>query len=119
MPRPPRCRMVRTPPLARRFGPYDLSPSSEVVLPLEGLEALRLSDLEGLEQEEAAQIMGVSRQTFGRVLAAARGVVSAALAGGLGLRIEGGAYEMAPPMAGLGRGRGRRGRGGMGRGGGF
>jgi len=114
MPRPLRCRMVRTPPLARRFGPYDLAPPGEVVLPVEGLEALRLTDLEGLEQEEAAQIMGVSRQTFGRVLAAARGVVSAVLTGGLGLRIEGGAYEMAPPLPGPGRG--RRGRGGRGRG---
>ncbi len=41
----------------------------EVVLPLECLEALRLSDLEKLDQETAAARMNVSRQTFGRVLA--------------------------------------------------
>ncbi len=60
----------------------------QLVLPLDGLEALRLADLVGLEQAEAARHMGVSRQTFGRILAAARRVASQALVGGLALRIE-------------------------------
>jgi predicted Fe-Mo cluster-binding NifX family protein/predicted DNA-binding protein (UPF0251 family) len=59
-----------------------------LVLPLDGLEALRLTDLVGLEQVEAARHMGVSRQTFGRILAAARLVATQALVGGLALRIE-------------------------------
>jgi predicted DNA-binding protein (UPF0251 family)/predicted Fe-Mo cluster-binding NifX family protein len=60
----------------------------QLVLPLDGLEALRLTDLVGLEQIEAARQMGVSRQTFGRILASARRVVSQAVVGGLALRIE-------------------------------
>lgn len=60
----------------------------QLVLPLDGLEALRLADLVGLEHVEAARHMGVSRQTFGRILAAARRVASQALVGGLALRIE-------------------------------
>lgn len=110
MPRPPRCRRVRQQPSARRFGPYGQPPAGEVILPLEGLEALRLSEVEGLDQEAAAQMMGVSRQTYGRVLAAARRAVAIALSGGLALVIQGGAYELVGPGRGrLRRGRGRRG----------
>jgi predicted DNA-binding protein (UPF0251 family) len=75
----------------------------EVVLPLEGLEAIRLSDFEGLDQEAAAVRMNVSRQTFGRILMEARAIVAEALVLGRVLRIEGGHYEMPP-----GRGRRRR-----------
>ena len=72
------------------FGPVGAAPEElrRLALPLDGLEALRLTDLVGLEQTEAAQHMGVSRQTFGRILAAARRTVSQALIGGLALRIE-------------------------------
>jgi predicted DNA-binding protein (UPF0251 family) len=85
----------------------------EVVLPLECLEALRLSDLEKLDQETAAARMNVSRQTFGRVLSEAREMVAEALVVGKMIRIHGGAYT----LAGVGRwgrggprGQGRRGR---------
>ena len=115
MPRPRRCRRVQAEPPARRFGPYDQPPAGEVLLPVEGLEALRLAEVEGLDQERAAQLMGVSRQTFGRVLAAARRAVATALAGGLALTISGGDYQLAPAARGRGRGRGRgRRRGGGG-----
>ena len=67
----------------------------ECVLPLEGMEALRLADLEGLTAAEAAERMGVSRHTFGRVLREARHVVAGALAGGKALRIEGGSNDTA------------------------
>jgi predicted DNA-binding protein (UPF0251 family) len=67
----------------------------EVVLPVEGLEALRFSDLEKLDQETAAIRMKVSRQTFGRVLAEARGVVAEALVTGKMIRIQGGSYTLA------------------------
>jgi predicted DNA-binding protein (UPF0251 family) len=84
----------------------------EVVLPLECLEALRLSDLEKLDQETAAARMNVSRQTFGRVLSEAREMVAEALVVGKMIRIHGGAYT----LAGVGRwgrggprGQGRRG----------
>jgi predicted DNA-binding protein (UPF0251 family) len=76
----------------------------EIVLPVEGLEAIRLVDYQGLDQEAAAAMMNVSRQTLGRILADARAVVADALIMGKILRIEGGHFEMPP-----------RGRGGYGR----
>ncbi len=121
MPRPRKCRLVADQPRADYFKPrgVPLRASEEVVLPVEGLEALRLADVEGLEQQEAAEQMGVSRPTFSRILSQARGVVSQALVKGWALRIEGGDYRLAEEARG-GRGQGRgggRGRG-MGRGGG-
>jgi len=89
----------------------------EVALPIEGLEALRLSDLEKLDQETAAVRMNVSRQTFGRVLAEARQMVAEALVMGKMIRIQGGSYTL-PGAGRWGRGgregRGRRGRHGPG-----
>lgn len=78
----------------------------EVVLPIEGLEALRLNDLENQDHESAASRMNVSRQTFGRVLAEARQMVAEALVMGKMIRIQGGSYS----MTGVG-GRCRGGRG--------
>jgi len=80
----------------------------EVVLPIEGLEAIKLNDFQGLDQETAAKMMDVSRQTFGRILAEARAIVADALVMGKILRIEGGHFEMPP----RGRRRRRHGRGG-------
>jgi len=67
----------------------------ETTLTVEGLEALRLSDVEGLDQDAAALRMGISRQTFGRILARARKTVTTAIVHGMGLRIEGGHYILA------------------------
>lgn len=113
MPRPRKCRLVASHPRADYFKPrgLPLSATEEVVLTVEGLEALRLADLEGLEQEEAARLMEISRPTFSRILAQARQVVSQALVGGLALRIEGGDYRLARDGSGP-RCHGRRGRGG-------
>lgn len=63
---------------------------SEVVLTLDGYEALRLVDVEGLDQQEAAGRMGVSRSTLSRILAEARRTMATAVTRGLALRIEGG-----------------------------
>ena len=137
-------RRVAAAPTATFFKPQGaaLRETEAVVLPVEGLEALRLADLEGLCAEAAAEAMGVSRHTFGRVLAEARRVTAMALVGGLALRIEGGSYRLAgedprnpengsagpagsgvdgpakedTDMQGQGQG-GRCGRGGQGRGG--
>jgi predicted DNA-binding protein (UPF0251 family) len=81
----------------------------EIVLPVEGLEAIRLVDYQGLDQEAAAAMMNVSRQTLGRILADARAVVADALIMGKILRIEGGHFEM-PPRGRGGYRRGWRGR---------
>ena len=90
MSRPNKRRYVSPAPLITEFRPAGAAPEElrRLALPLDGLEALRLTDLVGLEQAEAAKHMGVSRQTFGRILAAARRTVSQALVGGLALRIE-------------------------------
>jgi len=111
MPRPRKLRFVQGRPIVDAFVPNRTPPwgSEEVFLPIEGLEAIRLSDFQGLEQEKAAMMMNVSRQTFGRILAAARAVVADALVMGKVLRIEGGHFEMPP------RGRRRRHRGWGGR----
>ncbi len=123
MPRPRICRLVETPPPADYYKPRGVPLASlrELVLPVEGLEALRLAEVEGLDQETAAAQMGVSRPTFTRVLAEARRVVAQALVNGWALRIAGGDYHLtdadpagAPCRGGRGRGggmgRGRRGR---------
>ena len=90
MSRPNKRRYVSPAPMITEFRPVSAAPEEvrRLALPLDGLEALRLTDLVGLEQAEAAQHMGVSRQTFGRILTAARRTVSQALVGGLALRIE-------------------------------
>ncbi len=111
MPRPRKTRFVQGDPMANTFRPVGIPARGleEVVLPVECLEALRLSDLEKLDHETAAVRMNVSRQTFGRVLAEAREMVAEALVVGKMIRIQGGSYALA--------GAGRRGRGGpMGRG---
>ena len=96
MPRPRKPRFVRGGPMSNVFKPKGI-PAMDleaVVLSVEGLEALRLTDLEKLDQETAAGRMNVSRQTFGRVLAEARVVVSEALVMGKMIRIYGGAYAL-------------------------
>jgi predicted DNA-binding protein (UPF0251 family) len=123
MPRPRKLRFVQGGPMANAFKPIGIPAAGidEVVLPVEGLEALRLSDLDKLDQETAAARMNVSRQTFGRILAEARELVSEALVMGKMIRIQGGTYALAGAGRwGRGGPRGGRGqRGGHGRKGGF
>jgi len=90
MSRPVKRRYVSPAPKVEEFRPVGVAAEElrRLVLPMDGLEALRLTDLVGLEQVEAARHMGVSRQTFGRILASARRVASQMLVGGLALRIE-------------------------------
>ena len=107
MPRPKKLRFVAGYPSIERFVPQGIPQTGEVTLPVEGLEAIRLSDFEHLDQETAAKIMNISRQTYGRILGEARGIVSDALVTGKALKIGGGAYE----MHGLHMRRRRRGKG--------
>ncbi len=97
MPRPKICRRINGQPEVRYFKPrgIPMRDLTEVYLPLEGFEALRLSDMDGLNQGEAALRMGVSRQTFGRILGEARKSVSEAIVRGCALRIEGGDFILA------------------------
>lgn len=99
MPRPCHCRRVRSLPKNTYFKPkgVPLTDLEEIVLPLDGLEALRLADYEGLNMDEAAALMGVSRHTFGRLLRRARRSVAEVLVDGLALRIEGGVCAVDDP----------------------
>ncbi|MBU1275660.1 MAG: DUF134 domain-containing protein [Proteobacteria bacterium] len=99
MPRSKKRRLVRTLPIVSFYRPQGV-PIHElkgVILPLEGLEALRLADAEGLTHKTAAANMGVSAATFCRILAGARYAVARALTNGWSIRIEGGVYQVLPP----------------------
>jgi predicted DNA-binding protein (UPF0251 family) len=109
MPRPKKTRFVSGYPTIAAFVPQGMPISGEVMLTVEELEAIRLSDFERLDQESAANLMQVSRQTYGRILYTARGIIGEALVTGKALKIDGGNYTM------RGGGRRRRGRGRRGR----
>jgi predicted DNA-binding protein (UPF0251 family) len=66
----------------------------EVILSIEEVEAIRLSDYLGLEQDTAAENMNVSRGTFQRIIKSARKKTADALINGKTIRIEGGHYEL-------------------------
>ena len=108
MPRPKKPRFVSGYPTLTAFIPKGVPITGEVLLTIEELEAIRLSDFEGLDQETAANLMEVSRRTYGRILARAHHCISKSLITGKALRIEGGDYEF--------RGMGMRRRRGGGRG---
>ncbi len=94
MPRQKKPRFVSGYPSISAFVPEGMQQSGEIVLSIEGLEAIRLTDFEGLDQETAARIMKVSRQTYGRILGEARNIISEALVTAKALVIDGGTYEM-------------------------
>ena len=108
MPRPKKTRFVSAYPPLNAFVPRGIPVSGEVTLPLEGLEAIRLSDFEGLDQDSAAGMMGVSRQTYGRILAAARSIVGEALVTGKVLQVAGGDYQVRGGQGQRRRWRGRQ-----------
>ena len=109
MPRPKKTRFVSGYPTIAAFVPQGVPITGEVMLSVEELEAIRLSDFEHLDQESAANLMQVSRQTYGRILFTARGIVGEALVTGKALKIAGGDYTMRRGGR-RHRGRGRRGR---------
>lgn len=94
MPRPPKCRLIETMPEVTYFKPRGIPMTAleEIVLPVEGFEALRLAELEGLDHDRASERMNVSRQTFGRILASARKALARAVVEGMALRIDGGNF---------------------------
>lgn len=96
MGRPRKCRFVEKLPPVEFYKPQGvpLGRLRGAILPVEGLEAMRLVDAEGLPQEEAAARMEVSTPTLSRILAEARRTVARALSQGLALRIEGGVFAL-------------------------
>jgi len=116
MPRPQKVRWIGFRPQFTHFGPQ-LTPTlsaHRIILRIDELEALRLSDLLGLSQEMAAGRMNVSRATFGRIVARARSKVASALIYGNGISVGGSdvIFRRAAGGQGVsGRPHGRRGRG--------
>lgn len=90
MARPLKQRCINCVPAAGYFKPVGvpLRELTEVVLSIDELEAMRLTDLEGLYQSDAADRMGVSRQTIGNTLSSAHRKLADALINGKALRIE-------------------------------
>jgi predicted DNA-binding protein (UPF0251 family)/predicted Fe-Mo cluster-binding NifX family protein len=90
MVRPRKCRTINITPEVTYFKPrgVPMRELTEVYLPLDGFEAIRLADFEGRSHEQAASQMQVSRQTFGRILSSARNTVARAVVNGLALRIN-------------------------------
>lgn len=92
--------------ITERPGSFKFSPRGKrgkpdnVILTLEGFEAIRLADLLGKRHDEAASSMNVSRQTFERVLKNARKAVSDALVNGKIIKIWGGSYSFKDALDG-------------------
>jgi predicted DNA-binding protein (UPF0251 family) len=97
MARPRKCRWVESEPDVNFFKPkgIPLRGLEQMVISVDELEALRLSDYLGLNQEEVAQEMKVSRPTVTRMLARARRTIADALVHGKAIKIEGGDYQIA------------------------
>ncbi len=99
MPRVSKSRRVCAEPIHSQFK-GDTQPGEEVILRVEELESIRLTDYENLEQEVAAKYMSVSRGTFQRILYSARHKVAEALIMGKTITIKGGNYEVSHARCG-------------------
>jgi predicted DNA-binding protein (UPF0251 family) len=93
MPRPRKCRKVGFVPDNACFHPQ-LHNKDEVVLSIEEVESIRLSDYLEMEQDLASESMNVSRGTFQRIINSARKKTADALVHGKTIRIDGGHYEL-------------------------
>ena len=89
MGRPVKIRRIACAPAASYFKPVGIPMREleELVLGMDELEAMRLTDLNGLYQADAADKMGVSRQTIGNILISAHRKLADALLNGKALRI--------------------------------
>ncbi|MFT3848163.1 MAG: DUF134 domain-containing protein [Propionivibrio sp.] len=99
MGRPTKERCINCVPAASYYKPVGipLRELDEIVLAMDELEAMRLTDLEGLYQADAAERMGISRQTIGNILNNVHRKVADALLNGKALRIQ--PPESAPAKA--------------------
>jgi len=96
MVRPRKLKFVNFVPEITYFKPQGvpLRDLDEVVLTLDELESLRLSDFDNLSQSEGADKMQVHQSTFQRTLIRARKKLTDALIGGKAIKIFGGQYKM-------------------------
>jgi predicted DNA-binding protein (UPF0251 family) len=96
MARPRKCRWVEFEPGITFFKPQGIPMRGleQVVISVDELEALRLSDFLGLNQEDVALEMNVSRPTVTRMLARAHRAIAEALVFGKAIKIAGGDYQV-------------------------
>lgn len=105
MPRPRKCRRVCSMPHTIEFVPVpeknDNAPVSvkdknkrTIILSVDEYETIRLIDKEGFSQEECSEYMCIARTTVQQIYTAARKKMADMLVDGLGLRIEGGDYQL-------------------------
>ena len=116
--RPKRKRCVNYIPEITYFKPAGIPMRGlqQVVLGLDEVEALRLSDVELLDQESAAKKMDIARITYQRIIRSAHRKVANALIYGKSIQMKGGDIIMPNldgtgpqgqgPMTGRGAGRG-------------
>lgn len=86
------CRKIGCLPNQQYFKPKGVSnfELEEVIIALDELEAIKLTDYDENYQNDAAIKMGISRTTFGRIIKSAHKKVADALINGKALKIEGG-----------------------------
>ena len=94
MPRPEKIRRVSSSPESSYYKPrgVPLRELEEVILTIDELEAITLTDIKKLYQEDAAAKMGISRQTLGRIVEKAHSKITEAILYGKAIKIEGGSY---------------------------
>jgi predicted DNA-binding protein (UPF0251 family) len=92
MVRPHKERRVEQLPPVTHYKPAGIPLRSleEIILTIEEMEAIRLSDIELLDQAAAAECMEISRPTFHRILNKAHQKIALALWKGHALRVDGG-----------------------------
>lgn len=93
MPRPKRSRKVCSLPLVCEFAPIGQN-TDFVVMTVDEYESIRLIDKQGFSQEECAGYMQVARTTAQHIYNSARKKMASALVSGMGLRIEGGNFQL-------------------------
>ncbi len=96
MVRPRKQRIVEQEPTTTYFKPraIPLPELQEVILTVDELETIRLSDLSGMNQTHSAHKMGFHQSTFQRTLAQARQKIADAIVNGKAIKIQGGVYTM-------------------------
>ena len=123
MVRPRKLKKVHFEPDVTYFKPQGvpLNELEDVIISIDELETLRLSNLENLSQSEAAKKMEIHQSTFQRTLTRARKKITDALVNGKTIIIHGGEFKMpngdgTGPQSGAGRGQGFGAQNGQGRG---
>lgn len=96
MVRPRLQRRIAFQPQTNYFKPagVPITELEEVVLSMEELEAIRLSDSEEKDQQTIAEMMNISQPTLSRLLKSARKKIATALVEGKAIKVEGGNFKL-------------------------